>query len=89
MLFITLSYASIIDAAKKVKYFSNVFDWINVYTSDMFWHLYNEEIVFYSKSFSKICLINTSQISLKSSWSREHSVAKKLSNNANNFCSCL
>ena len=35
MLYITLSYASIIDA-KKVKYFSNVFDWINVDTSDMF-----------------------------------------------------
>ena len=36
MLYITLSYASIIDAAKKGKYFSNVFDWINVDTSDMF-----------------------------------------------------
>lgn len=66
MLYIILSCASIIDAAKKVKYFSNVFDWINVHTSDMFSHLFNEEIVF-SKSFSKICLIKTSQISLKSS----------------------
>ena len=74
--------------SKKSEYFSNVFDWINVHTSNMFSHLFNEEIVF-TKSFSKICLIKTSQISLKSSWSREHSVAKKLSNNANNFCSSV